>query len=52
MRVVLAATAATVKDFHSPNNVSVRERSVVTALPRFDYVFPAHSATGIELSLS
>jgi len=52
VRELNAPDATTVNDFDSPNNVTVRERNVAIAVPRFDHVFPAHSATVIELSLS
>jgi alpha-N-arabinofuranosidase len=51
VRELNAPDVTTANDFDSPNEVAVREHSVTVVGPRFEYVFPAHSATLIELSL-
>jgi alpha-N-arabinofuranosidase len=51
VRELNAPDVTTANDFDSPNEVSVREHSAPIVGPRFDYVFPAHSATLLELSL-
>jgi alpha-N-arabinofuranosidase len=51
VRELNAPDVTKANDFDSPNEVAVREHSVTVVGPRFEYVFPAHSATLIELSL-
>jgi alpha-N-arabinofuranosidase len=51
VRELNAPEATTVNDFDSPHNVSIKQRSLEATGTGFDYVFPAHSATIIELSL-
>lgn len=51
VRELNAPEATTVNDLDSPNNVAVKQRPLEGAGRGFDYVFPAHSASIIELSL-
>jgi len=40
-----------VNDFDNPERISIKDKTIKNISPGFDYVFPAHSATIIELKI-
>jgi len=40
-----------VNDFDNPKRISIKDKTIKNISPGFSYVFPAHSATIIELKL-
>jgi alpha-N-arabinofuranosidase len=47
-----AHNVSSANDFDSPDNVKIIEKNISTAAKRFNYTFPAHSVTVLELTPS
>jgi len=40
-----------VNDFDNPKRINIKDKTIKNISPGFDYVFPAHSATIIEVEI-